>query len=189
MGRGRPALAPLLSALLALLLPLLLLFGCADGTVKEVRPGPPLERAPALDAAKARDMINAYRASKGLAALNLDQRLTKAAMVQAEDLARRDLLDHTGSDGSGPQQRIERTGYDPALSAENIAAGQKDFQEVLSGWEDSRPHNRNLLLADAKDMGIAVAFSKDTHFRSFWALVLASPVPPEEEQTSSSNWR
>lgn len=160
------------------------LAGCSDQVVKEVRPGPPLGTAPVLDAAAARDKINAYRAAKGLAPLAIDPKLMQAATVQAEDLAKRDTLDHRDSSGSMPIDRIKAAGYDPQLAAENIAAGQIDFDEVLEGWEKSRRHNRNLLLPDASEMGIAVAFDGKTHFRSFWALVLARPAPPQTSADS-----
>ncbi|ODA66273.1 Cysteine-rich secretory protein family protein [Methyloligella halotolerans] len=162
-----------------------LLAGCAElPTVKEVRPGTPLEKAPVLDAAKARDAINAYRETKGLKPLAVNAQLNQAAQIQAEDLAKRDLLDHDGSDGSTPSDRVKRTGYVAGLTGENIAAGQKTWEEVLQGWKDSPPHNRNLLLPDATEMGIAVAFDRETHFRSFWALVLAAPLTAENK----SNW-
>lgn len=161
------------------------LAACTDTpTVKTVRPGTPLEAPPALDAARARDEINAYREANGLQPLQINAQLTKAATIQAEDLAKRDLLDHQGSDGSSPGDRIARTGYVAGLTGENIAAGQKTFAEVLQGWKDSRSHDRNLLLEHAKEMGIAVAFDRETHFRSFWALVVASPPSPE----TKSNW-
>ncbi len=152
------------------------LSACASPTVKVVRPGPPLAQAPVLDAAAARDQINAYRASKGLKPLVLDAKLNVAAKVQARDIAKRNKLDHTGSDGSTPWQRIVRAGYHPQMVAENIAAGQKDFAEVLNDWEHSPAHNRNLLLPDAHAMGIAVVYDAKTRFRSFWALDLASPA-------------
>ncbi len=177
---------PILRIALVTLFALTALAGCTDPpTVKEVRAGTPLETPPALDTAKARDAINAYREANGLKPLAVSAQLTKAALVHAEDLAKRDLLDHDGADGSTPSVRVKRTGYDAALTGENIAAGQKSFEEVLQGWKDSPPHNRNLLLAGAKDMGIAVVYERDTHFRSFWALVLASPPSVD---TPRSNW-
>lgn len=152
------------------------LAGCTDvPSMQTVRADTALETAPALNAAKARDAINAYRKSNGLKPLALSPQLNKAALVHAEDLAKRDLLDHDGSDGSTAGDRVKRTGYRSALTAENIAAGQKSLDEVLRGWKKSPAHNRNLLLADAKDMGIAVAYAPNSRYKAFWALVLAAP--------------
>ncbi|MFD0986020.1 CAP domain-containing protein [Methyloligella solikamskensis] len=158
---------------------------CTDAPpVREVRAGTALEKAPALDPAQARDAINVYRKAKGLKPLAVSAKLNKAAMVQAEDIAKRGRLDHNGSDGSTAGDRVKRAGYDSALTAENIAAGQRSFEEVFQGWKKSPAHNRNLLLADAKDMGIAVAFAPNSGFKVFWALVLAAPPSAE----TRSNW-
>jgi uncharacterized protein YkwD len=160
--------------------------GCAElPSVTPVRADTGLESVPSLSLTKARDDINAYRKAKGLNPLSLDPKLTKAAQVQADDIAKQGRLDHNGSDGSTAGDRVKRAGYVSALTAENIAAGQKSLGEVLQGWKKSPAHNRNLLLADAEDMGIAVAYAPNTRFKVFWALVLAAPPSAE---TPRSNW-
>jgi uncharacterized protein YkwD len=130
----------------------------------------------ALDADKARKLINAYREKKGLKALTLNAELTAAAKSHSRDLAKWDRISHYGSDGSNPWDRVKRTGFKARLAAENVGTGQIDFQEVLRGWETSPGHNKNLLLADATHMGIALVHDPKTEFKSFWTLVIASPM-------------
>lgn len=129
-----------------------------------------------LDAERARELINKYRKDKGLKPLKLNAELTAAAKSHSRDLAKWDRISHYGSDGSNPWDRVKRTGYKARLAAENVGTGQIDFQEVLRGWETSPGHNKNLLLADATDMGIALVQDPKTEFKSFWTLVVASPM-------------
>lgn len=127
-----------------------------------------------LDQAKARDLINQYRADRGLKPLELNASLTAAAKAHARDLAKWDRISHYGSDGSNPWDRVKRTGYKARLAAENVGTGQITFKEVLRGWKESEGHNKNLLLGDAKHMGIALVQAPNTEFKSFWTLVLGS---------------
>lgn len=128
----------------------------------------------AFNADDAQRLINIYRAQKGLKPLQLNTRLTQAAAKHAEDLAKNDRLSHFGSDGSDAWDRVQQTGYPARRAAENVGRGQRTLDEILRGWQKSRDHNANLLLADASDMGIAMAYNKDTQFKTYWALVLGS---------------
>lgn len=128
-----------------------------------------------LDAAKARKLINAYRAEKGLPPLRLNPHLTKAAKAHSTDLAKWDRISHHGSDGSNPWKRVKRTGYKARLTAENVGTGQITIEEVFKGWQESPGHNKNLLLADAEEMGIALVHDPKTEFKTFWTLVMGSP--------------
>lgn len=129
-----------------------------------------------LSPEKARDLINAYRHTKGLKPLALNVELTNAAKAHARDLARWDRISHFGSDGSNPWDRVKRTGYNARVAAENVGTGQASFEEVLQGWKDSPSHNKNLLMRDANHMGVALVQDPKTEFKSFWALVLGSAM-------------
>jgi uncharacterized protein YkwD len=129
-----------------------------------------------LDADKARDLINAYRKSKGLKPLKLDTTLTEAAKNHSRDLAKWDRISHYGSDGSNPWDRVKRVGYPAKLAAENVGTGQVTIDEVMKGWQSSPGHNKNLLLTDAEHMGIALVQDPRTEFKTFWTLVIGSPL-------------
>lgn len=130
----------------------------------------------ALDAEKARDIINQYRKDKGLKPLKLNAALTEAAKAHSRDLSKWDRISHYGSDGSNPWDRVKRTGYKARLAAENVGTGQISFDEVMKGWKDSPGHNKNLLLSDAQEMGLALVQDPKTEFKSFWTLVLGSAM-------------
>ncbi|HEY8129539.1 MAG TPA: CAP domain-containing protein [Hyphomicrobium sp.] len=129
-----------------------------------------------LNSEMARDIINAYRKQHGLKALKLNPELTEAAKAHSRDLAKWDRISHYGSDGSNPWDRVKRTGYKARLTAENVGTGQIDFNEVMKGWEESPGHNKNLLTPDGEHMGIALVQDPHTEFKSFWTLVIASPM-------------
>lgn len=129
-----------------------------------------------LNPEMARDIINQYRKDKGLKPLRLNAELTEAAKSHSRDLAKWDRISHYGSDGSNPWDRVKRSGYKARLAAENVGTGQVDFSEVFKGWQASPGHNKNLLLADAQEMGIALVQDPKTEFKSFWTLVLGSSM-------------
>ena len=129
-----------------------------------------------LDPTFARDIINQYRAEHGLKPLKLNTELTAAAKAHSKDLAKWDRISHYGSDGSNPWDRVKRSGFKARLAAENVGTGQIDFGEVMKGWKESPGHNKNLLLSDADYMGIALVQDPKTEFKSFWTLVLGTPM-------------
>ena len=129
-----------------------------------------------LDPTFARDIVNQYRAEHGLKPLKLNPELTAAAKVHSRDLAKWDRISHYGSDGSNPWDRVKRAGFKARLAAENVGTGQVDFNEVMKGWKESPGHNKNLLLSDAEYMGIALVSEPKTEFKSFWTLVLGTPM-------------
>ncbi len=129
-----------------------------------------------LDAERARDLVNAYRKEKGLKPLKLNIELSSAAKAHSKDLAKWDRISHYGSDGSNPWDRVKRSGYNARLAAENVGTGQSNIEEVFKGWKDSPGHNKNLLLADAEHMGIALVQEPKSEFKTFWTLVLGTPM-------------
>lgn len=124
----------------------------------------------------ARKLINAYRRKKGLRPLRLNARLTLAAKAHSRDLAKFDRISHYGSDGSNPWDRVKRAGYNAKLAAENVGTGQASIDEVFRGWQKSPGHDKNLLLADAEHMGIALVRKNKSEFKTFWTLVIGAPL-------------
>ena len=99
-----------------------------------------------------------------------------AAKNHSTDLAKWDRISHFGSDGSNPWDRVKRSGYNARVAAENVGTGQTSFEEVLKGWKESPGHNKNLLLADAEHVGIALVREGKTEFKTFWTLVIGAPL-------------
>jgi len=126
-----------------------------------------------LDPKAAASMISGYRANNGLSAVTLDPELMKLAEAQARAMAARDKLDHNVIKGF--DQRLRGSRYDASVGAENIGAGYHTLAEAFSGWRDSPPHRKNMLLPGATNMGIAAVYTAKSKYKVFWALILAAP--------------
>lgn len=120
-------------------------------------------------------LVNDYRSSKGLAPLTLDSQASRAAEILAKDMAKHDHMSHVGPNGANVGKRLSLAGYSYRLAAENVGVGQKSLAEMIEGWKKSPPHSRNMLLAEAKHMGIAYEYKPDTKYKTFWTLVVAAP--------------
>ncbi len=128
--------------------------------------------------------LNAYRAEYGLGPVRLNQRLNLASEVHASDLAQAGIISHTGTDGSGHGDRVQRQGYYFSIAGENVATGQKSWDKVFQAWKDSPGHNENLLREDVVDFGIALVYEPTTTYSTYWAMIVASPL---EEITTTYN--
>ena len=112
---------------------------------------------------------NRFRRDNGLAPLAPERRLVHAAWEFASYMAQTDRLDHA-ADGRQPWGRARAQGYDYCLVAENIAyqydsrgfATVQLARELVSGWERSPGHRKNMLQRDAVDTAVAVARSAKT---------------------------
>lgn len=130
--------------------------------------------ASAFQPEKAQKLINAYRGKHGLPPLALNTKLQMAAQMHSEDLAKNDRISHYGSDGSDVEFRVRKAGYSFNVIAENVGTGQQSIEEVVKGWQASPSHNENLLIKDARHMGIALVYRPDAEFKTFWTLVVGA---------------
>ncbi len=106
--------------------------------------------------------IGALRRQNGLAPLELNDQLAAAAQRHSQDMANTDRVDHTGSDGSTPEQRMLAAGYGPTLAAwgENIyGGGISTIDDAWRFWTTSTVHRANLLNERYREIGIGVATS------------------------------
>ena len=58
-------------------------------------------------------------------------------------------------------------------SAENLSAGSDNVAGAIARWKASPGHNENLLMPQARRIGLARADSPQHGYRHYWALVLA----------------
>lgn len=143
--------------------------GCSFSFVSPeyaAKPVQPLDPQAALAA------INAFRGENGRKPLVLDERLSRAAAMQAQAQAGRSWMGHSGSDGSTPKARAARAGFHAKIASENVAAGLKSFGDVLSFWKQSSGHRTNLLRPNVTAVGVAMAKTKSG--RPYWTLVLGA---------------
>ena len=114
-------------------------------------------------------LTNQFRKEQGRDNLRANPKLTKAAQGFADFLAKNNQLSHT-ADGKQPWDRTVNTGYESCIVAENIAYefNSTGFTTrglataLLDGCKKSPGHRKNLLDPDVTEIGVAVAYSKDT---------------------------
>jgi uncharacterized protein YkwD len=106
--------------------------------------------------------------------LSLESHLTSAAREHARDMARHNMLEHKGSDGSMPDQRVTRAGYKWRATGENIASGPTTPDEVMAGWLASPGHCENLMSPRFKEMGIAWVVDPKSDSGVYWAQVFGT---------------
>jgi uncharacterized protein YkwD len=136
--------------------------------------------------------VNAVRATNGLPRLRIDPRLTRAARMQAEDMAKHGFLSHQGSNGSTLGERARATGYRFRSVAENLAAGSVAPERVVADWERSAGHRRNLLSPGFDDAGIGHARRPQGGsggFHDYWSLVLGRALDSGSSPASDLSGR
>jgi hypothetical protein len=103
--------------------------------------------------------INALRRQNGLAPLELHDALNAAAQRHAQDMGNTGNVDHAGSDGSTPEQRLDAAGYAPRHTwGENIyGGGIATVDDAWTFWTNSTVHRNNLLSERYREIGIGAA--------------------------------
>ena len=108
-------------------------------------------------------LLNGERADNGLAPLVANAKLAVAANAYAQDLVAGSYFSHTGRDGSGVFERIERTGYMPRDSGwilgENLAWGTGGLAtpgSIMQAWMNSPGHRHNILHPDYREISIGL---------------------------------
>lgn len=162
-------------------------FGRGDETwiVLAARQAPPPVLDAAAVAAEVLELVNRARSEArdcgrerfdAAPPLRLSTALNEAAALHAQDMAGRGAAEHRGSDGSLAGDRIRRAGYAWRVSAENVAAGQRDAAAVIAAWLESPGHCANLMGPHFTDMGIAFALAPEHDPAIYWAQVFAAPL-------------
>lgn len=129
-----------------------------------------------LDYDKALSDLNAYRIEMGRSPLVYSAKLNKASEVHARDLASAGIISHTGTDGSGHGDRVQRQGYYFTIAGENVATGQMSWEDAFEAWQKSPGHNENLLRDDVSEFGLALVYDPTTTYSTYWAMLVAHPM-------------
>jgi uncharacterized protein YkwD len=113
--------------------------------------------------------INAYRAQHGLAPLQVSTPLTRAAKWDTVNMTQKNYFSHTDSLGRNPFKRMAAFGYSNSpAEGENLAAGSATAAGTFSQWQNSAPHNQNMLTASYKVIGISRSYSATATYGWYW---------------------
>lgn len=100
--------------------------------------------------------INAKRAEAGLETLVLDQRLSRAAALKAQDMFANNYWAHNSPAGKTPWEFVTTAGYRYRVAGENLAKNFSVSNGVVDAWMASPTHRKNIMRDDYKDIGFAV---------------------------------
>lgn len=100
--------------------------------------------------------INAKRAEAGIGALVLDQRLSRAAALKAQDMFANNYWAHNSPAGKTPWEFVTAVGYRYRVAGENLAKNFSVSNGVVDAWMASPTHRENIMRGDYKDIGFAV---------------------------------
>ena len=121
------------------------------------------------------DRTNLLRQEAGLSDLDTDAMLTQAAQVRAEEMAASGIYSHTRPDGSD-----RSTVSDCPYTAENIhrvadrrleALGKGLAEVVVTDWEASSGHLKNILNDGLSEIGVGLAGGVNAAGEDCWYCV------------------
>jgi len=118
--------------------------------------------------------LNAERQARGLSALVLSAKLDKAAQGHACDNAKRKSISHTSSDGGTLKTRLRRVGYGFRTAAENTGRGFASGARAIEWWMNSPNHKTNILLRNAREIGVGIALSPAPDNKLHWIIVVGA---------------
>ncbi|MES3017230.1 MAG: CAP domain-containing protein [Bacteroidota bacterium] len=86
--------------------------------------------------------------------------LERSAYSHAADMSKRRYFNHTSLSGKTIKNRLEEAGYTLTgmrtyAFGENIAAGQKSIDQVMTSWLKSEGHCKNIMSSNFKEIGVA----------------------------------
>ncbi len=110
-----------------------------------------------IDQKKLIELTNIERQKKGLGTVVENEALDKAAKLKAVNMFEENYWAHFAPSGKTPWDFILGSGYKFTFAGENLAKNFYTSDEVVQAWMNSPTHRDNLLNANYKDIGIAVA--------------------------------
>ena len=127
-------------------------------------------------AAEVVELTNTERGILGRAKLRTNARLTRAAQVHAEQMARARQQAHVLPNAAYPraEDRLAAAGYNWQSFGENLALGQASPAEAVHSWMHSRGHRSNIVSPEFTELGVGYAI--DRAGRPYYVQVFANPL-------------
>jgi len=140
-----------------------------EPVVEAPAPSPPPVRRPAPPARSVATIVdtlfiltNRERTRANLTPLRRSAELSRAAELQAEQMASAEKLAHEVPGARYPTlaSRLKLVGYAYRSSGENVAEGYTSGAALMASWMTSPPHRANILSAKYTETGVGMARSK-----------------------------
>jgi LysM repeat protein len=139
------------------------------------------------------EMVNAYRASVGLPAYQIDSSLMAAAQSHTDWEASTGQITHVGPGGTRPRDRAIAAGYGyegGVFVSENIYGGWEATPETaMDWWKNSQIHNAGLLSSTYQNIGAGYATDGTTNYFTLvfgYRVDGAAPPPAQSESQAEA---
>src|SRR5699024_2370862 len=100
------------------------------------------------------ELTNNERAKAGLAALEVDEELSRVAREKSRDMSVSGYFDHNSPNYGSPFDMMRSYGVTYQTAGENIAKGQRSPQEVVNAWMNSEGHRANIMNPNFTHIGV-----------------------------------
>ncbi|MBI3619571.1 hypothetical protein HY214_00260 [Candidatus Roizmanbacteria bacterium] len=108
-----------------------------------------------ISVTKLYELTNARRQEAALPPLILNDKLSQAAYLKAQDMFAKNYWAHFAPDGKSPWEFILTTGYQYEYAGENLAKNFLFSQGVVDAWMNSPTHRENMIRRDYTEVGFA----------------------------------
>ncbi|WP_372869239.1 S-layer homology domain-containing protein [Planomicrobium okeanokoites] len=102
------------------------------------------------------NLVNQERAKVGAPALKSHKGLQDAALLKSKDMADNNYFSHQSPTYGSPFDLLRARGISYTAAGENIAAGQRSAEAVMSSWMNSPGHKANILNKDYTHLGVGI---------------------------------
>lgn len=102
------------------------------------------------------DLTNQERTSRGLNALTWHDGAAQVAFDHSIYQRALGCIDHTGSGGTSPGDRLDNAQIGWTRAAENVAVGYTTPQLLVEAWMNSSGHRANILNPDLTHLGVGI---------------------------------
>lgn len=99
---------------------------------------------------------NVQRAHGHESPLKLNDELSRAAFMKAQDMFKQQYWAHVAPDGTTPWAWFAKVGYNYAYAGENLAKNFPSADATVAAWMASPMHRANILNTHYTDVGFAV---------------------------------
>ncbi len=103
---------------------------------------------------------NKEREAKGIPALQLNNQLSQAAFLKAQNMFSEQYWAHVSPTGEQPWKWFGDAGYNYSYAGENLAKNYPTADATVQAWMNSETHRANILKKDYVDVGFAVMDGK-----------------------------
>lgn len=99
---------------------------------------------------------NKERQAQNLGDLHINDQLSEAAFLKAQDMFAHNYWAHTSPDGVAPWKWFGDAGYNYSIAGENLAKNYPTAEATVAAWMNSPTHRENILNEKYVDVGFAV---------------------------------